>query len=228
MLCCICKEKEATVHLTQIAGDKMQKVDLCEECAKTKGVNDPTGFSLADLLLGLGASQEIEQAAGGADLKCPRCGFTQADFKKAGRLGCPECYKTFAERAGGLAQDDAQRHAARRQGARSAAPDPRSVRPAQDACRRNWPRPSRRRISRRPPSCATKSSKPRPALTSADGNLTDHGPPRISHPAGRDRAPQRAARPDRDVQPRPAGAQSQGRRLSRLGQEAGARARPGD
>ena len=42
----------------------MQKVDLCEECAKTKGVNDPAAFSLADLLLGLGASQEIEQAGG--------------------------------------------------------------------------------------------------------------------------------------------------------------------
>jgi protein arginine kinase activator len=97
MLCCICKEREATVHLTQIVGDKMQKVDLCEECAKTKGVNDPTGFSLADLLLGLGASQEIEQAAGGVELKCPSCGFTQADFKKAGRLGCPKCYKTFGE-----------------------------------------------------------------------------------------------------------------------------------
>jgi protein arginine kinase activator len=102
MLCCICKEKEATVHLTQIAGDKMQKVDLCEECAKTKGVNDPTGFSLADLLLGLGASQEIEQAAGSTGLKCPSCGFTQADFKKAGRLGCPECYQTFAEPLAGL------------------------------------------------------------------------------------------------------------------------------
>src|SRR6266403_164975 len=50
LLCCICKEKEATVHLTQIQGDKVQKVDLCEECAKTKGVNDPTGFSLAGLL----------------------------------------------------------------------------------------------------------------------------------------------------------------------------------
>src|SRR5215510_1512196 len=97
MLCCVCKEKEATVHLTQIAGEKMQKVDLCEECAKQKGVNDPTGFSLADLLLGLGASQEIEQAAGGTDLKCPTCGFTQADFKKAGRLGCADCYKTFSE-----------------------------------------------------------------------------------------------------------------------------------
>ena len=97
MLCCICKEREATVHLTQIAGDKMQKVDLCEECAKTKGVNDPTGFSLADLLLGLGASQEMEQAGGGTEIHCPRCNFTQSDFKKAGRLGCPECYTTFAE-----------------------------------------------------------------------------------------------------------------------------------
>jgi protein arginine kinase activator len=102
MLCCICKEREATVHLTQIAGEKMQKVDLCEECAKTKGVNDPTGFSLADLLLGLGASQEIEQAGGGAEIHCPRCNFTQSDFKKAGRLGCPECYKTFSEALEGL------------------------------------------------------------------------------------------------------------------------------
>lgn len=97
MLCCVCKEKEAKVHLTQIVGDKMQKVDLCEECAKQKGVNDPAGFSLADLLLGLGASQEMEAASAGSDLKCPSCGFTQADFKKAGRLGCADCYTTFAE-----------------------------------------------------------------------------------------------------------------------------------
>ncbi len=102
MLCCVCKEKEATVHLTQIQGDKMQKVDLCEECAKQKGVNDPTGFSLADLLLGLGASQELDTAAGGVELKCPKCGFTQADFNKAGRLGCSDCYATFAEGLEGL------------------------------------------------------------------------------------------------------------------------------
>lgn len=97
MLCCVCKAKEATVHLTQIVGDKMQKVDLCKHCAEQKGVNDPTGFSLADLLLGLGASQEMEQAAGSSDLKCPHCGFTQADFKKTGRFGCAGCYEVFAE-----------------------------------------------------------------------------------------------------------------------------------
>ena len=28
MLCCVCKEKPATVHLTEIKGDKVQKVDL--------------------------------------------------------------------------------------------------------------------------------------------------------------------------------------------------------
>lgn len=105
MKCCVCKEREATVHLTQIAGDKMQKLDLCEECAKHKGVTDPTGFSLADLLLGLGASQDMDQAAAASDsgeLKCPHCGFTQADFKKAGRLGCPDCYRTFSEGLEGL------------------------------------------------------------------------------------------------------------------------------
>src|SRR5213594_1341507 len=103
MLCDICKQNVATVHLTQMVEGKTKKVDLCETCSKEKGVDDPTGFSLADLLLGLGAAQEMAQAAaGGPELKCPTCGFTQADFKKAGRLGCAECYTTFAEGLEGL------------------------------------------------------------------------------------------------------------------------------
>jgi len=36
----------------------MQKVDLCEECAKLKRVNDPAGFSLADLLAVVASSKE--------------------------------------------------------------------------------------------------------------------------------------------------------------------------
>src|SRR5437867_6184631 len=102
MLCDICKQNVATVHLTQMVEGKTKKVDLCEACSKDKGVDDPTGFSLADLLLGLGAAQEMAQAASGTELKCPSCGFTQADFKKAGRLGCAECYTTFAEGLEGL------------------------------------------------------------------------------------------------------------------------------
>jgi protein arginine kinase activator len=97
MLCDICKKNVATVHLTQMVEGKTKKVDLCEACSKEKGMDDPTGTSLADLLLGLGAAQEMEQASSGGEVKCPNCGFTHADFKKAGRLGCAECYKVFSE-----------------------------------------------------------------------------------------------------------------------------------
>jgi protein arginine kinase activator len=73
MLCDVCKCNDATVFLTQILEGKMQKVNLCDACSKEKGVQDPTGFALADLLLGI------------------------ADFKKTGRLGCSACYVTFGE-----------------------------------------------------------------------------------------------------------------------------------
>jgi protein arginine kinase activator len=93
MVCDICKKLEATVHLTQIVEGKMLKVDLCEACAKEKGVQEAAGFSLADLLVGLGAAEEIKGESPGA--QCSVCGFTQADFKKTGRLGCSACWDTF-------------------------------------------------------------------------------------------------------------------------------------
>lgn len=97
MQCDLCKKNVATVHYTQLMGDKTKKVDLCEACSKEKGVDDPTGSSLADLLSGLGAAQEMEQAAAANESRCPQCGFTYNDFKKAGRMGCPDCYTTFSE-----------------------------------------------------------------------------------------------------------------------------------
>ena len=93
MQCDICKKAEATVHLTQSVEGKMLKVDLCESCAKEKGVQEAAGFSLADLLVGLGAAEEMKVESPGA--QCPVCGFTQADFKKTGRLGCSACWETF-------------------------------------------------------------------------------------------------------------------------------------
>jgi len=95
MLCDVCKDKEATVFLTQILNGKMQKVNLCEACSKKKGVTDPTGFALGDVLLGLGATHELEQVH--KVKQCPVCGFTYADFKKTERLGCSACYDTFRE-----------------------------------------------------------------------------------------------------------------------------------
>jgi len=82
----------ATVHLTQIVNNKVHKVDLCESCAQAKGVTDPSGFSLADLLLKASLNPEIPSSA----VRCEQCGFTQNDFKKHGRFGCPQCYETFS------------------------------------------------------------------------------------------------------------------------------------
>jgi protein arginine kinase activator len=102
MLCDICKKNVAKVHLTQMEKGETRKIDLCEECAKVKGIDDPAGFSLAGALLGLGVSQPAEPAGAAAGLRCPACGFTQAEFKKTGRLGCAQCYRTFAEGLEGL------------------------------------------------------------------------------------------------------------------------------
>jgi len=95
MVCDVCKTNQATVFLTQIIDGKMQKVNLCEACSKEKGVTDPLSFALVDLLPGLAAATDVEPGAPAQ--RCPTCGFTQADFKKTGRFGCPNCYDTFAE-----------------------------------------------------------------------------------------------------------------------------------
>ncbi len=96
MNCDSCHNANATIYLTQLVEGKMQKVNLCEQCADDKGVTDPTGFALADLLEGTG-TESINQPAIEAegDEKCDFCGFTQTDFKKTGRFGCSQCYQVF-------------------------------------------------------------------------------------------------------------------------------------
>ncbi len=97
MLCNICHKKEAVIHFTEIIDNQITKLHLCEECAKTKGLQFPFGkplFSMADLLAGLSNfdTYSLEQKA---KVKCPNCGVTYNDFKRNGKLGCSECYSCF-------------------------------------------------------------------------------------------------------------------------------------
>ncbi len=93
MKCDVCSN-EATVFLTQIINGQMTTVNLCETCSKAKGVTDELGFGLAEAFIGSGSGTA---PARNEVLTCPSCGFTSAQLKKIGRMGCPDCYRTFQE-----------------------------------------------------------------------------------------------------------------------------------
>jgi protein arginine kinase activator len=100
MKCDFCDTK-ASVFLTQLVEGQMKKVSLCEKCAKERGVTDPTGFSLADLLFSgiAGAAATTSQATGGAGAhkSCQACGFSLEDLRRVRRFGCAECYTAFRD-----------------------------------------------------------------------------------------------------------------------------------
>lgn len=95
MLCESCKEREATVHLTQVVDGVIKKLHLCEECAAKSGLDVQGPLSITDILLGMGIQKPADSRD--AERTCPRCHMRRTDFKKTGRFGCAACYEAFAE-----------------------------------------------------------------------------------------------------------------------------------
>ncbi|MGE4490388.1 MAG: UvrB/UvrC motif-containing protein [Kiritimatiellales bacterium] len=93
MKCDLC-DKEAVVHLTQVVNGEMKEVHLCEEHAKAQGIDVNSPISITDILMGLNQQAKPSQP-GELTLSCPKCGMARDEFRKSGRLGCPECYRTF-------------------------------------------------------------------------------------------------------------------------------------
>lgn len=100
MDCDICGKK-AKVHLTQLVGGEIKKITLCDDCAKEKGVTDPTGFALAEMLLGKKPGKPVVPVplSSGPSRSCPTCGFTMDDLRRVRRFGCADCYTTFRDEA---------------------------------------------------------------------------------------------------------------------------------
>lgn len=99
MVCENCHEREAVIHLTQIVNNSVTTMHLCEPCAAEKGVETGSSvakFPLGDFLasLGKGGGAEPEEAA--LEVPCKACGATLRDFRQTGRLGCAQCYDSFA------------------------------------------------------------------------------------------------------------------------------------
>lgn len=103
MTCQQCGQREAVVHLTQIVNNEVSTVHLCERCAAERGIESgaeleqsPLGSLLATVGKDVGAGLPETETTGLGQLECDSCGATLKDFRDVGRLGCAQCYTTFA------------------------------------------------------------------------------------------------------------------------------------
>lgn len=98
MICDICGENEAIIHVQQIMGGEILEIHMCAECAKKKGVameKDGSGeFSLSKLLSGLVESFSQDEQIVQIE-ECPNCGTRLSDIQENEKVGCPECYSVF-------------------------------------------------------------------------------------------------------------------------------------
>lgn len=104
MICEVCKQREATVHITKIINGNKHEINMCETCAKQNEGFNLTGqiefgspFSFQNILSGIMEYvNQPSQVARNSKLSCENCGTTYEDFKRTGRLGCSECYERFS------------------------------------------------------------------------------------------------------------------------------------
>lgn len=103
MLCENCHKREAKVKLTQVIGSEKKTLNICTECAEEQGLNNPmldVSKVFGKIILALLSEHltiKSEESDYDSDVQgqCSGCGLVWGDFKKTGRLGCPECYDKF-------------------------------------------------------------------------------------------------------------------------------------
>lgn len=93
MLCKNCGKRQATTHVKRTVNGKTVEFHLCHECAMKLGVGGINPFDLSDLwgsLFGNSTQKSISE-----EVRCPSCNNTFSKIAKSGKMGCPDCYKTF-------------------------------------------------------------------------------------------------------------------------------------
>lgn len=95
MVCNVCGQNEATIHLTEIVNNQMLEVHLCETCAEQKGADFKSHFDFNKLLASLGDSGSELKGERATKLICKECGISYEEFGRTGRLGCSTCYQSF-------------------------------------------------------------------------------------------------------------------------------------
>ena len=103
MQCQACKQRTATIHLTEISNGQRIETHLCETCAQKQGIAIKNQIPLNELLSTLLAVQadakttQIDLTDTDPDAACPACGMTLKKFAEKTLLGCPHDYQVFKE-----------------------------------------------------------------------------------------------------------------------------------
>lgn len=92
-ICQICKQRNATVHLTQIVNGIKTDVSVCSQCAG----NSTIKLDINSLLTGLLGVPTQEKMHNEKTPACDNCGMTVDDFNSTGKLGCAKCYEVLFE-----------------------------------------------------------------------------------------------------------------------------------
>lgn len=94
MLCEKCKKNQATTHISSTVNGVHVEKNLCAACAAEEGFSEFGGglFSMLSSMFGEGVSSPGIRSG----LRCSLCGKSFEDIAESGRLGCANCYKTFA------------------------------------------------------------------------------------------------------------------------------------
>src|SRR5688572_13473809 len=98
MLCDVCRELDASVHLTKVVQGEVTLEHLCAGCAEKRGI-ETTLTTAPKNVMGEFLHAVQQQAAVTPDksdaTRCTFCTMTLKDFRATGRLGCAHCYETF-------------------------------------------------------------------------------------------------------------------------------------
>lgn len=100
MYCDECKQRPASVHLTQMFNGQKIESHFCEECAAKKGAiifNADNSFSIPNLLASFFGFNTEGPSAPALGHSCSNCGMSFNDIRQTGKLGCSECYAAFDE-----------------------------------------------------------------------------------------------------------------------------------
>ena len=103
MLCEVCQQETASIHIQQHMKGTIRERHLCEACARQEGLLVGEEFMhsftinnlLTSLLEAYSSSESNQPEASEQPLRCPECGLSYRRFRQHSRFGCAHCYSAF-------------------------------------------------------------------------------------------------------------------------------------